>query len=113
MVTTTATALSGPDASTSRAGERGAPRRRRRGWITAALAMAPFSIYVTLGLFVPIGAVVVLTFQDDRHHFTTANFAQLFHGVYAQGFINSMKLAAFSSVIPAIIGVVGQQVGLA
>jgi len=97
--------LPAPGASSTGGGEVVAPRPTPRLAITPVLAMAPFTVYVTLLLFVPIGAVVLLSLQDDQGNFTTANLALLFHGIYAQGFLNSMRLSAASALIPAVVGV--------
>jgi putative spermidine/putrescine transport system permease protein len=97
------------DATAAEVGGRPVPpmqRRSLRQVLGPFAAMAPFTLYVTLGLFVPMCAVVVLAFQSPTGGFTFHNMALLFTGVYAKGFENSLRLAVTTAIIPGIIGVV-------
>ncbi len=67
--------------------------------------MAPFVIYTILGLGVPTVAVINLAFRSNAGHVTLSNFHTVAHGVYSQGFYNSIKLALITSIIPGIFGV--------
>ena len=69
------------------------------------MALAPFFIFVFLGLGVPTIAVVYKAFQGEKGGFTFSNVHGITQGVYRLGFENSFKLALLSSVIPGVLGV--------
>ena len=65
----------------------------------------PFSVYVVLGLVLPMIEVVRGAFQDPTSGaFTTANLSTAVHGTYLTGFENSLLLSLICSVIPGILG---------
>jgi putative spermidine/putrescine transport system permease protein len=68
--------------------------------------MAPFTAYLGFALFIPLGAVVVLSFKDPSGHWTLNNMKLLLQEPYRQGFENSLKLALTTSVVPGILGLV-------
>lgn len=74
--------------------------------LRSALAMAPFSIYVILGLGIPTVAVIDLAFRDNAGKATLSNIHTVTHGIYLTGFKNSIILAVITSVIPGILGVI-------
>lgn len=83
------------------------------GWLTRALrgarpvlAMAPFVLYTFLGLGIPTIAVVELAFRNDNGQATLSNLHTVAHGTYLVGFENSVVLAAITSVIPGILGLI-------
>jgi putative spermidine/putrescine transport system permease protein len=69
------------------------------------MALAPFFIFVFLGLGIPTIAVVYKAFQGEHGGFTFSNVHDITQGVYRLGFENSFKLALLSSVIPGVLGV--------
>ncbi len=99
----------GPSAPALGAGGAVAPiglgRRLLRGAVHV-LAMTPFSLYMALGLAAPIVAVVILAFHDHAGNWTLANIKLLFHAPYSKAFGDSLQLAAVTSIIPGILGVV-------
>jgi putative spermidine/putrescine transport system permease protein len=102
--------ITAPDPGTHVAGVGGGSvvRTKRRSpfqVMTPFLAMTPFTVYVALGLFLPMVAVSILAFKTVNGKWTMHNINLLFTGVYAAGFKNSIELALFSSVIPGILGV--------
>jgi putative spermidine/putrescine transport system permease protein len=66
--------------------------------------MVPFGAYVTLGLLIPLIAVAVGAFQDNSGGFTFSNVSAATHGIYLHGFWQSIILSVFTSVLPAIFG---------
>ena len=100
----------GPATVVARAGGADLPKQARlkgllRG-VRPALAMAPFLIYTFLGLGIPTAAVVWLAFQGNTHRLTLANVEAVTHGTFRLGFENSIILAAVTSVIPGVLGLV-------
>ena len=67
--------------------------------------MAPFVIFTTLGLGVPVFAVMDSAFRSEQGKFTTANIRLLDHGYYLSGMENSIKLSLITSILPGILGV--------
>jgi putative spermidine/putrescine transport system permease protein len=68
-------------------------------------AVVPFAAYVALGLVVPMIAVVISAFRDPNSGaFTTGNVNIAVHGVYLDGFKNSLLLSLLCSVIPGVVG---------
>ncbi len=80
--------------------------RRLLSRIRPAFAVAPFIIYTFLGLGIPILAVVDFAFRNPKGHLTTDNINLVSHGTYLLGFENSILLAAITSVIPGVLGLI-------
>jgi putative spermidine/putrescine transport system permease protein len=99
---TTATLSAGPAEVT----EPSLPKRRTRHALAASAGILPFGIYTILFLLVPLGAVVIEAFRSPTGHWTWANISIATHGVYLHGFITSIELAAITSVIPGILGLI-------
>jgi putative spermidine/putrescine transport system permease protein len=67
--------------------------------------LVPFAAYVALGLVVPMIAVIRGAFQDpNTGAFTAGNMDIAVHGVYLDGFRQSIILSAVTSVLPGIFG---------
>jgi putative spermidine/putrescine transport system permease protein len=64
----------------------------------------PFGAYVTLGLLVPMIAVAIGAFQNNDGGFTFSNVSAATHGIYLHGFWQSIVLSVFTSILPAIFG---------
>jgi putative spermidine/putrescine transport system permease protein len=86
-------------------------RRAKRPALAAARAavryagILPFTVYVVLGLIIPMIAVAVGAFQDpDTGAWTTRNIDIAAHGVYLTGFRESIILSVLAAVLPAIFG---------
>jgi putative spermidine/putrescine transport system permease protein len=69
-----------------------------------SLGILPFGIYTGLFLLIPAGAVAIEAFRSPTGHWTWANISIAAHGVYLQGFENSIELAALTAIIPGILG---------
>jgi putative spermidine/putrescine transport system permease protein len=59
---------------------------------------------VILGLLLPMVAVAVGAFESNSGGFTFSNISAATHGIYLHGFWQSIVLSAFTSVLPAIFG---------
>jgi putative spermidine/putrescine transport system permease protein len=68
--------------------------------------MAPFAIYVFLGLGIPTLAVISLAFRSEQGKLTLGNLHAVAQGTYRIGFENSILLAAITSVVPGILGLI-------
>ena len=68
--------------------------------------MAPFVLYTFLGLGIPTLAVINLAFRNSAGRATFANLHTVTQGTYRLGFENSIILAALTSVVPGILGVI-------
>jgi putative spermidine/putrescine transport system permease protein len=68
------------------------------------LGIVPFAVYVALGLLIPMIAVAVGAFQDNSGGFTFSNIGAATHGIYLHGFWQSIILSVFTSILPAIFG---------
>jgi putative spermidine/putrescine transport system permease protein len=66
--------------------------------------LLPFTVYIALGLFVPLIAVVVGAFQGENGGWTFSNVDIAVHGTYLHGFEQSLELSLIASVIPGIFG---------
>jgi putative spermidine/putrescine transport system permease protein len=67
--------------------------------------MLPFTVYVVLGLIIPMIAVAVGAFQNpDTGAWTWSNVDIATHGVYLTGFRQSIILSVFAAVLPAVFG---------
>ena len=86
------------------------PGRRRGGLAPLArsaarlLGVVPFTVYVLAGLLIPTVAIVVGAFQDSAGKFTMSNVDTATHGIYLQGFRQSIELSLLSAIIPGIVG---------
>ena len=103
-------AASGLGFSISRAGGAGLPKQARlKGLLrgrSATLAMAPFVIYTFLGLGIPTLAVIELAFRSEAGKLTLSNLHTVTQGTYRLGFENSILLAALTSIVPGILGLI-------
>lgn len=69
------------------------------------LGLVPFGVYITLGLIAPLIAVAIGAFQDSgTGAFTMSNVDTALSGAYLTGFEHTLVLAAVTSVIPGIAG---------
>jgi putative spermidine/putrescine transport system permease protein len=73
-------------------------------WLRRIAGIVPFSAYVILGLLLPMVAVAIGTFQDNSGGFTFSNISAATHGIYLHGFWQSIILSLFTSILPAIFG---------
>jgi len=65
----------------------------------------PFGAYVALGLAIPMIAVAIGAFQNpDTSAFTLSNVSTATHGVYLDGFKQSIILSVLAAVIPGVFG---------
>ncbi len=101
---------SGLGISISGAGGAGLPKQARlKGLVRGfrpTLAMAPFAIYTFLGLGIPTLAVIELAFRSEAGKLTLSNLHTVTQGTYRLGFENSIVLAALTSVVPGILGLI-------
>jgi len=109
-VTVDEAAAFGSATSVTRAGGAEVPGRARvkglfRG-IRPTLAMAPFCIYSFLGLGIPTLAVIDLAFRNDANELTISNLHAITQGSFRTGFENSILLAAITSIVPGILGLI-------
>ena len=74
--------------------------------VRPTLAMAPFVVYTFLGLGIPTLAVIELAFRSEAGKLTLSNLHTVSQGTYRLGFENSILLAALTSVVPGILGLV-------
>ncbi len=74
--------------------------------VRPTLAMAPFVVYTFLGLGIPTLAVIELAFRSEAGKLTLSNLHTVTQGTYRLGFENSILLAALTSVVPGILGLV-------
>jgi putative spermidine/putrescine transport system permease protein len=86
-------------------GPRGGSRLGRLARIPG-LGVLPFVIYTILFLFVPMVVVLIGAFQSPSGGFTLHNIHLATQHSYGTGFINSIKLAAFTSIVPGILGTI-------
>jgi len=86
----------------------GRPGGRLRSAARAARRLAgvvPFTAYVLAGLLVPTVAVAVGAFQNSATgQFTLSNIQVATHGIYLQGFRQSIELSLLSALIPGVVG---------
>ena len=95
-------AASGPGAGTGGLARLTVPGALR--WLRRIAGIVPFGAYVTLGLLIPLIAVAIGAFQDNNGGFTFSNVSAATHGIYLHGFWQSIILSVFTSVLPAIFG---------
>src|ERR1700734_1493664 len=69
------------------------------------LGIVPFTVYVVAGLFPPTVRVAVGAFQNsDNGDFTLSNVRTATHGIYLEGFRQSVELSLLAAIIPGILG---------
>jgi putative spermidine/putrescine transport system permease protein len=67
--------------------------------------LVPFAAYIILGLFIPLIAVLIGSFQNaTTGAWTFSNIDAATHGSYLHGFEQSLELSVIASVIPGICG---------
>src|ERR1022692_1030636 len=67
--------------------------------------VVPFTVYVGLGLLLPMAAIAIGAFQNpDNGGFTFSNVNIASHGIYLHSFAISIELSVVASVVPAILG---------
>ena len=93
---------SGPAAASGQPAGLGLPGILR--WLRRIAGVVPFAGYVTLGLLLPMVAVAVGAFQSDSGGFTFSNVKAATRGIYLHGFWQSIILSVFTSILPAIFG---------
>ncbi|MGA7836089.1 MAG: ABC transporter permease subunit [Acidimicrobiales bacterium] len=73
----------------------------------AGLPLLPFFVYVFLGLGIPTLAVINEAFRSANGKLTTSNIKTVLSGgQYLLGFETSLKLAAITAVVPAVLGTI-------
>lgn len=65
-------------------------------------ASAPYLIWMTIFIIVPMALVVVFAFTDQQGHFTLQNIAGV--GQYSNVFVRSIWLGAIATVISLVMG---------
>ncbi len=73
-------------------------------WLRRIAGIVPFAAYITLGLLIPMIAVAIGAFQDNSGGFTLSNIRTATSGIYLHGFWQSIILSVFTSILPAICG---------
>jgi putative spermidine/putrescine transport system permease protein len=69
------------------------------------LGIVPFTVYVVAGLLLPTIAVAVGAFQNSVNgKFTLSNVHIATHGIYLQGFRQSIELSLLAAIIPGVVG---------
>ena len=85
-----------------------AAARRPRSVLRQARDLAgvlPFTVYVLIGLVLPMGAILLGAFKTPvTGAFTWHNLHIASHGIYLHGFATSMELSLIASVVPGILG---------
>ena len=95
----------GSGAVTAQSPGRAGPLKSAGAALARYAGVLPFAVYVALGLLIPVIAIIVGAFQaPGTGALTTANLDTATHGVYLQGFQNSLILSVLASVIPGILG---------
>jgi putative spermidine/putrescine transport system permease protein len=68
-------------------------------------ALLPFVAYVVYFLAVPLVVIIIGAFKNPTTGaFTTANINTAVHGVYLEGFRQSITVSAIAAIIPGIVG---------
>jgi ABC-type uncharacterized transport system permease subunit len=76
-----------------------AKQKKLRAKRSSLLPLLPFFAFVGYFLVFPLFTVSKDAFLDNNGHFTFSNFTQAFHGIYAQGFLLSMRLSLASALL--------------
>ena len=71
----------------------------------AWLGMLPFTVYVLIFMGLPLYEVIHGAFTTDAGQFTWDNFKTIFAQPYWTPLLNSLKLAAWTSIVGAVFGV--------
>ena len=96
-------AAPGPPEDPGAAAGRGSLAILRRARDLAGVV--PFTVYVLLGLVLPMGAILIGAFKKPvSGSFTLHNLHIASHGIYLHGFATSMELSLIASVVPGILG---------
>ncbi len=86
----------------------GRPGGRARATARSArtlLGVVPFTVYVLAGLAIPTAAVAMGAFQDSvTGKFTLSNVHTATHGIYLEGFRQSVELSLLAAIIPGVVG---------
>jgi len=103
------TTQAAPAAASAPGTEPGAAARRRSlatlRRVRDLAGVVPFTVYVLLGLVLPMGAILIGTFKTPvTGHLTLRNIHIATHGIYLHGFAVSMELSLIASVAPGILG---------
>ena len=73
--------------------------------IRTSAPVAPFALYVLLGLGIPALVIIIFAFRSNAGHFTTDNMKTILSGgQYLTGFETSLKLALVTSVASGVVG---------
>jgi len=70
----------------------------------AWLGLVPFLVFALMFLILPMGLLVVGSFQDGQGHFTLANLSDLFEPSILSAYLISIKVSAASAIGGAVIG---------
>ena len=85
-----------------------AARRRPLTLLRRARDLAgvvPFTVYVVLGLVLPMVAILIGAFKTPlTGKLTLSNIDDATHGIYLHGFGVSMELSLIASIVPGILG---------
>jgi putative spermidine/putrescine transport system permease protein len=79
---------------------RPAPRRMDLAW----LGLLPFLLFVTAFLFLPIGFLIIGSFQNAAGDLTLQNYVDLGEGQVARAYINSIEISAVTAIAGGILG---------
>jgi ABC-type spermidine/putrescine transport system permease subunit I len=98
-----------PVAAPAPAPEPGAAARRRSLTMLRRVrdlaGVVPFTIYVVLGLVLPMGAILIGAFKTPlTGKLTLSNIHDATHGIYLHGFGVSMELSLIASIVPGVLG---------
>ncbi len=67
--------------------------------------VVPFTVYVLLGLVLPMGAILIGAFKTPiTGRLTLSNVHAATHGIYLHGFGVSMELSLIASIVPGVVG---------
>jgi putative spermidine/putrescine transport system permease protein len=103
------TTQAAPVAAPAPAPESGAAARRRSLTLLRRArdlaGVVPFTVYVLLGLMLPMGAILIGAFKTPlTGKLTLSNIHDATHGIYLHGFGVSMELSLIASIVPGIFG---------
>jgi putative spermidine/putrescine transport system permease protein len=79
---------------------------RRLAALRPMVGLAPFFLYTLLFLGLPTLAIAIGAFTAPTGGATLSNVRIASGGVYRQGFITSLELAALTSIVPGILGLI-------
>jgi putative spermidine/putrescine transport system permease protein len=78
------------------------PVRRRGAW--AVLGVVPFFAFSALFLILPIGFLVIGSFQDSAANLTLQNYADLSEPFIVEAYGNSIEISLVTAVVGGIFG---------